>query len=135
MSQVAEKYQELSYYTLSHPDPTFIHQYVVDAFTTQQAGKETKPIKIAFALIGLYLHVEKGYSGKQVQQVHMQLAKQRKYWPEIQLPEDRGEITVADVLDAEPGRQRDEMIDAWCRSVWQAFHQENTQNKTTIFLP
>ncbi len=53
-----EAYNELSYYTLSHPDPAFIHQNIVDAYTAQHAGQDTKPIAITFALIGLYLSVE-----------------------------------------------------------------------------
>ncbi len=50
-----EKYYELAYYTLSHPDPAFIHQHAVDAFTAQNANAGSKPISITFALIGLYL--------------------------------------------------------------------------------
>jgi hypothetical protein len=39
----------------------------------------------------------------------------------MELPEDRGRITVLDVLAAPPGAERDFAIDDWCRSVWQAF--------------
>ncbi|MEJ2758397.1 MAG: DUF5946 family protein [Anaerolineales bacterium] len=116
-----DKYHELSYYTLSHSSPDFIHQHIVDAFAAQQANEETKPIKLAFALIGLYLHLEKGYSGKQVQQAHMQLGKEHKSWPEFSLPDYRGDIAVDDVLAAEPGEQRDAMIHAWCQAVWKAY--------------
>ena len=67
-------YNQLALYTLAHPDPRFIHQLVVDAYTAQNADDNTKPIALVFALIGLYLHIEKGYTGKQVQRAHMQLA-------------------------------------------------------------
>lgn len=50
---------ELAYYTFAHPDPPFIHQHLVDAFAAETADESTKPMKITFALIGLYLHVEK----------------------------------------------------------------------------
>ena len=53
--QRRELYHELSAYTLSHPDPSFIHQYVVDAFAAQTADENTKPIALTFALVGLYL--------------------------------------------------------------------------------
>lgn len=33
---------ELSYYTLSHGDPSFIHQYIVDAFAAQHADENPK---------------------------------------------------------------------------------------------
>ena len=56
-------YDELASYTLIHGDPAFIHQHVVDAFGAQHATDHSKPIGVAFALIGLYLHVERGRSG------------------------------------------------------------------------
>jgi hypothetical protein len=37
------------------------------------------------------------------------------------VPEDRGSITVADVLAASAGPDRDMAIGNWCRSVWTAF--------------
>jgi hypothetical protein len=70
-------YSELAYYTLAHSDPAFIHQYVVDAYTAQTADESSKPISVVFALIGLYLHVEKGYNGKQVQHAHTRLANRQ----------------------------------------------------------
>lgn len=116
-----EQYTELSYYTLSHPDPSFIHQYAVDAFTAQQADSQTRPMAVAFALIGLYLHVERNETGKQVQHVHTLLARRRKEWPTFALPESRGDISVADVVAIAPGPQRDAMIERWCASVWDAY--------------
>lgn len=116
-----EAYNELAYYTLSHKDPAFIHQHVVDAFAAQYADESTKLIKILFALIGLYLYLEKGYTGKQVQLAHMQIAKEKKDWPKIKLPEERGNITVFDVVNINPGEERDRMIKKWCQSVWEAY--------------
>jgi hypothetical protein len=116
-----DQFHELSYYTLAHRDGSFIHQHVVDAFSAQHADETTKPIEIVFALIGLYLHVEKGFTGKQVQKAHMQLAKQRKQWFRPELPHGRGVIGIADVLGEDPGPARDAMIHRWCVSVWEAW--------------
>src|SRR5262249_18691090 len=102
-----EAYNELCYYTLAHRDPSFIHQDVVDAFAAQNAGEQTKPIKLTFALVGLYLHVEKQFSGRQVQRAHMDLARQKQLWPRFALPSDRGSQTVADVLAIPAGPARD----------------------------
>ena len=44
---------ELSAYTLTHGDPDFIHQHVVDAFAAQHAAAKSSAIGVAFALIGL----------------------------------------------------------------------------------
>jgi hypothetical protein len=122
-----DQYTELSYYTLSHPDPSFVHQYAVDAFTAQQADSHTKPIAVAFALIGLYLHVERNQTGKQVQRVHTLLARRRRVWPRITLPAQRGEITVNDVLNAPAGPERDALIERWCASVWEAYSASRDQ--------
>jgi hypothetical protein len=116
-----ERYQELAAYTLSHRDPSFIHQYAVDAFAGQTADANTKPITLTFALVGLYLRAERQYSGKHVQRVHMLLARRRKCWPRFDIPEHRGAITVRDVMDTPPGPERDEMIRTWADSVWQAY--------------
>jgi len=34
-----ELYNELAHYTLSHPDPSFLHQHVVDAYAAQYADE------------------------------------------------------------------------------------------------
>jgi hypothetical protein len=121
MKTEQELYDELSFYTLAHADPAFIHQHIVDAFAAQTAGELTKPIKLTFALVGLYLHVEKQFSGRQVQLVHMQLAQKKSEWPALRLPKERGVIRVVDVLAAPEGSERDALIHAWCAAVWDAF--------------
>ena len=116
-----ELFDELSYYTLAQPRPPFVHQIAIDTFTAQHADAATKPMAVVFALVGLYLHNEKGFSGLQVQKVHMQLAAKRKQWPVLPAPQERGAIGVADVLRAAPGAERDALIEGWCASVWQAW--------------
>jgi hypothetical protein len=122
-----EAYNELSYYTLSHGDPSFIHQYIVDAYAAQHADEKSKPIKVAFALIGLYLHIEKHFSGKDVQKAHMRLAKKKKQWPVFDLPAHRGKIGVSDVLHAKPGPERDRAIKEWSASVWEAWSESHAK--------
>ncbi|MCZ3365677.1 MULTISPECIES: DUF5946 family protein [Methanobacterium] len=116
-----EMFYKLSCYTQAHPDPSFIHQHAVDAFGAQYADENTKPIGLAFALIGLYLYLEKDFTGREVQIAHVKLAKHRKEWPKFHLPVPRGHVTVYDVLDAPRGPKRDEMIYKWCISVWDAY--------------
>jgi len=120
-----EAFSELSYYTLSHKSPEFIHQYIVDAYAAETADENTKPIKIVFALIGLYLHIEKKYSGKMVQNAHMQLVKYKEKLPKVVLPEKRGEITVFDVLRTPEGMERDGKIEEWTTSMWTAYTSEH----------
>lgn len=120
-------YDELTAWTVSLLDRDFIHQHVVDAWAAQHADENSRPIGIAFALLGLYLHLEKGFSGREVQRAHMQLAQPqgrgpgRMNWPRFSLPVDRRSVTVCDVMAA-PEQERPHMIDEWCRSVWSAWH-------------
>lgn len=118
-----DAYDELQCYTLAHGDRAFIHQHVVDAWAAQHADERTKPIKLTFALVGLYLHVEKGFSGRQVQRTHMTLAQHKRNWPSFALPQGRGSITASFVMSRDAGPERDQAIEAWCASVWEAFRE------------
>ena len=71
-------YDELQCYALAHGGAQFIHQHVVDAWAAQQADQHTKPIGLTFALVGLYLHVDRGFSGRQVQRVHLALGRRKR---------------------------------------------------------
>jgi hypothetical protein len=122
-------YDEVYVYTLGRPG--FILQHVVDAFAVQTANDESSPIGVVFGLVGLYLHVEKQFSGRQVQKVHMELARRKREWPNVDVPEDRGSMTVADVLATSAGPERDMAINNWCRSAWTAF---STNRQTIITL-
>jgi len=122
MASPKDEFNELSFYTLEHPDKIyFIHQHIVDAFQAQHADQNTKPIGLVFSLIGLYLFLDKGYTGRQVQLAHMKLSQNKKTWPQLELPAQRGAITVSSVMKTEAGPARDKMIKAWCSSVWDAY--------------
>lgn len=123
MGSVQEAYDELRCYTLGLHDAAFVHQHVVDAFTAQSADAHTRPIALTFALVGLYLSVERGFTGREVQRVHTQLAKRKQVWPLFALPAERGRVTVTDVIGAPPGAERDAAIHGWCACVWQAFRE------------
>jgi len=125
MTQEQQAYDELCCYTLGLRDPGFVHQHVVDAYTAQHADATTQPIGLAFALVGLYLLAERRLSGKQIQRVHAGLARHKEDWPMFPLPLTRGSITVADVMKAPPGGERDAAIHAWCASVWEAYRESH----------
>lgn len=116
-----ELFDELAFYTLARGDAEFIHQNAVDAFAAQHADETTKPIVVVFALVGLYLHLEKGFTGKQVQRAHMQMARYHRQWPRLAVAHEPAAITVADVVGAAPGADRDAMIRRWCASVWEGW--------------
>ena len=121
MSAEDDAYHELTAYTLTHGDPRFIHQHVVDAYGAQAATPAHKPIRLVFALVGLYAHLELGKTGREAQLIHMQMGKRKREWPPMILPSDRGAVTAIDVMKHAPGPERDQAIEVWCDSVWRAF--------------
>jgi hypothetical protein len=118
-------YGELTAYNLSKNDLTFTHQLAVDAYGAQHSGGVTRNITIAFALIGLYLAIERGFTGRQVQRAHMELSKQRHNWPRLEPPNQVCELTVLDVLHAEPGEKRNEMLTVWAEAVWRSWEYKH----------
>jgi hypothetical protein len=70
--------------------------------------------------VGLYLHVERGFTGKEVQFAHMKLGRTKQAWPVFALPEFRGTVTATTVLAARLD-DRDRSIHAWCKSIWREF--------------
>jgi hypothetical protein len=113
-----ETYYELTYWTLTQQDSRFIHQHAVDAYEAQHAGGKTRPVTAVFGLIGLYLALEKGYTGRQVQLAHMKIASLMKDWPRLEPPARKAELTVMDVLMAESDAEKEKMLMKWAASVW-----------------
>lgn len=66
--------------------------------------------------------LEHGFTGRQVQRSHMDLARRKEAWPSLPLPRERGALTALDVLSTPPGSARARAIRASCESLWQAFH-------------
>ena len=122
---VPDAYDALYADMIQHGDAAFTLQHVVDAHAAQTATEHSKPIAIVFALVGLYLHVEKDYTGRQIQQIHMRMGRHKQQWPHLHLPVNRGAMTPETVLSAAPGEPRDAAIDAWCASVWEAFTESH----------
>jgi hypothetical protein len=78
--------------------------------------------------VGLYLHVEKGFDGFQVQQAHKTLGQRKREWPPIDIPDRRlGTIAPKDVLAAPAGHERDAAIDRWCEAVWADFQHNRDE--------
>jgi hypothetical protein len=130
MSEHQAAYCELYVYSMGRPG--FILQHVADAFAVQTATAASKPIGVFFGLAGLYLRVERTFSGREVQKAHQALARTKREWPRIVLPPDRGAICVLDVLATPAGAERDLRIDDWCRSVWLAFAANHRTIEATL---
>lgn len=85
------------------------------------------------SLIGLYLAVERGFTGRQVQNAHMKLAKKAgkgAEWPRLEPPERTWKITVSDVMNAEAENSRKEMIKKWAETVWKSWGHQHDRIRT-----
>lgn len=126
-------YDEVSYYTLAHGRERFIHQHLVDAYGAQHVRRDSRStIGGAFALGGLYLAIERGFNGRQVQDWHVRAARRSKEWPRFGPPADLGPITIADVHAAQPGPDRDQVLMQWCSSVWAAWAAERNRIREMV---
>lgn len=130
-SSEQDLYDELVSYTLQLRDPEFAHQHVVDAYAVQNAGPGSKPIGIVFGLVGLYLYLERGFTGRQVQRAHMEMAQRRRHWTALPIPAEAGAgVRVGDVVAAPPGPERSGMIRRWCEAVWRDWQHVRTEIAT-----
>ncbi len=125
-------YDELCAWTLSLGDADFVHQHVVDARMLQTATAETKSIGVAFALVGLHLYLERGFTGREVQKVHMRLGRGGPPWPTFELPAERGALTHESVIEHPEGPDRIEAIRRWCIAVWAPWSSQ--REGVTAFL-
>jgi hypothetical protein len=62
----------------------------------------------------------------------MGLANRSKHWPTFDPPAHRGSVTVADVLHAVPGSERDAAILRWAAAVWTAWEGAHPAVRTLI---
>lgn len=114
-------YHELTARTLTLGDPEFVHQHAVDAWTAQHAGPESRPIGTFFALAGLYLALERGFTGRQVQEAHMRMSKGDRTWPTFVPPSRKGNATV---IEAAAHDDLAEGLRRWIEAVWSAWTPE-----------
>jgi hypothetical protein len=115
----------LSVYTISLQDPEFLHQHAVDAYEASHGGGKTKAITVVFGLIGLYLALEKGYTGKEVQRAHMELARQNKDWPLLVPPHETPMVSILEVVQAKEGNERNQKMMEWARAIWQTWEKDH----------
>jgi hypothetical protein len=116
-----ELYGEVQAATIDDGDLRPYHQRAVDTYLAQHAGGPSSDLGVAFALIGLFLAIERGRSGIEIRREHERLARTRRTWPHLEPPTARGGVTVFDVAIAGSVEERTEAIERWSRSVWAAW--------------
>lgn len=111
---------------LSHvPQLGGLHQLTVDAYGAQHTGPMVPAIGTAFALIGLHLTLDIGWSGNAVRAAHQYLAAQPHEWPEFATPQTRAGLTIADVAGSQTPQEHASRVRAWAASVWESWSAEH----------
>jgi hypothetical protein len=100
-------------------------QLTVDVYGAQHAGEPTPPIRVAYALVGLYLAVERGRDGDAVLAAHQRMGRPQEWWPTFDPPAEPGAVTIADVLAAGAAAESPDghvaAVRRWAEAVWQAW--------------
>jgi hypothetical protein len=97
------------------------HQLLVDTYAAQHATERSPRIGVGFALIGLHLALDLGWSGLDVRDAHQRLANAYRDWPPFEAPGTRGALTVVDLALASSPADHVERLHAWAASVWDAW--------------
>jgi hypothetical protein len=105
-------------------DASFKHQIAIDCYGAQHIGGPSKPVTAVYALVGLCLHVERGFSGRQIQAAHMLLARTRSNWPTLSAPATHYRVTVDMVVAAGCASSRAQQLEAWAVCTWEAWRNE-----------
>jgi hypothetical protein len=106
-------------------DENFPHQLAVDTYAAQHNGANMKPVTITFALIGLHLAFERGYTGREVQKAHVLLGKLHGQCPGFTSIRNSNEINVSNVLQNISKDNYMRLPANWGRSVWESWKPEH----------
>jgi len=130
-AECAAVYAEVSGFEFQHPVMLRYHQLSVDAYGAQHAGRPTTPIRLGYALAGLWLALEHGFSGDEVRVIHHSMGHAEEWWPAFEPPAGRARITVHDV--AEQGVRIGSSTGhatatrAWAEDVWGTWTEQRPQ--------
>jgi hypothetical protein len=101
------------------------HQLTVDAYGAQHAGPPTGYVYVSYSLVGLYLALERGWSGTDIRALHQRMGHPDPSWPLFQRPLLTAGVTIADV--AEAGARVGSVeghaasVERWAKSVWSSW--------------
>jgi hypothetical protein len=121
-----ELYMTVVGHELTHiPKLGRLHQLTEDAYGAQHAGPRVPAIGMAFALIGLHLVLDAGWSGTAVRAAHQYLAAHYKNWPRFTAPGQPAVLTVAHVAGSPTPEVHASRVRAWAASVWESWSTEH----------
>ena len=111
---------------MNDPAVSRLHQLTVDTYAAQHSGGSVPLITTAFALIGLYLAVEKNVPGLEVGAAHKRFADRRRSWPRFIAPTTaRWPMTILDIALAESAHAHQTAVEAWAAAVWRGWRDHH----------
>jgi len=121
MTSDQDLYLELSYYTLAHPNPSFIHQHIVTLMrlTCRRNWKANRScLRFDWTLLARRekLYWQAGTESSYELASSVSNGSSRIF-------RKSGSYHSAECTGASPGQSRDAMIHNWCASVWTAWNE------------
>jgi Family of unknown function (DUF5946) len=116
-------YGQLLARSYTDPDYRAVHQVLVDAYAAQHAGGSSRREvqSVSLCLMTLCLFVEDGVDPAQGPALHKEMVAHRPDFTWLAPPDQRGLMTVADVLSARDADEHRRLVREWGREVWRAW--------------
>lgn len=120
--------QEVMGFQGQHPVMLRYQQLTADAYAAQHAGGDAPLMRTGYALAGLWLSIEHGFSGEDVRSIHRRMGRPTAAWPMFEAPvPPQPWLTVVDVAEAgvrvPSDRGHAMAVDAWAESVWETWQR------------
>ena len=113
-----------------YSDPTYmkVHHLTADAYPVQHPGTPTRrnTQSVIVHLIGLHAALDLECSQSRIAKLR-DGATDRIELEWLEPPENRGTITVADVLSAESAREHARLVREWAEDAWMAWEAHHRQ--------
>lgn len=105
-----------------------LHRLTVDAYAVQHPGIDCPQARnsVGIHLSRLYLILERGWSIQRANDAMVAITAKKRTYPWVTPPNNRGAITVQDVLKSQNSSDHLHAVENWAKSAWQAwsaFHE------------
>jgi uncharacterized protein DUF5946 len=95
-----------------------VHQLTVDSYAVQHPGGRHPDKSVAVHLSGMHLMLDRGVAPTTATRLLQRLADSRPDWPHFPPPENRGFLTIGDVVRSGSLEAHVESVRKWAREVW-----------------
>jgi hypothetical protein len=114
---LAREYEDRAYRTM--------HRLTVDAYAVQHPGEDTSQARnsVGIHLSRLALILVRGWPIERANNAMVAISAMKMHYPWLTPPQNRGELTVREVLQARNSAEHHVAVRRWAKSVWEAWHE------------